>query len=111
VYTILTTDPVAAGSVGYAMFYVTCFAAVAGSASLTGAIVRRRWTAREHALRISLRQGVLVGLGVVVAVFLQARQLLGWVNFGFLVIALTLLELFLISLHRERGVVPPVGLV
>lgn len=102
-YTILKTDPVSSGVVGYVLFYATFFLAVSGSAVLLGAVIRRHATPRAHALRIAIRQGVLVGLGVIVAVFLQSHHLLSGINFSFLVLALSLLEFFIISLHQRSA--------
>ena len=98
--TVFSMDPTIANTVGFFVFYVTLGCAVAGSAVLLGVVVRRRAVPWERELPIAIRQGVLVGVGVVIAVILQSRALLSWINLVFLVIALTLLELFWISLRR-----------
>lgn len=96
------TDPDATGGIGFALFSVTLALAVAGSATIIGLAVRRHAEDRPRAIRIAVRQGALTGLAVTVGVFLQSRDLLTWFNLLALVLALTLLELFMISLRRTR---------
>jgi len=95
------TDPATVGGAGRLLFYLALFTAVGGSASLIGLFVRRHHPERTRAISIALRQGTLTALAVIVAVFLQSRDLLTWFNLIFLVVALTLLELFVISLQRR----------
>lgn len=95
--TAFTTDPNAARTVGFALFYTTFWCAVAGSATFIGIAVRRHTVPREDGARIAIRQGVLVGVAVTLAVFLQSRGILSWVNITFLITALTLIEWFWIS--------------
>jgi hypothetical protein len=97
-WTIARTDPSATGWLGLAAFYTTLFLAVVGSSSLIGLGVRARSDDRERALRVTSRQSILVGLAVGAGLFLQSRGLLTWINLLFLVAALTLLELFWMSL-------------
>lgn len=100
-FTIVAMDPTATGWVGFALFDSTLGFAVAGSAMVIGLAVRRGAVDRERAMRIAIRQGIIVGLAVAIAVLLQSAQLLSWVNLLALVAALTLLELFIVSLRRE----------
>jgi len=100
ILTIARTDPTTAGAIGFALFYLTLLAAVAGSAAVVGLFVRRHAADAHRSIRIAIRQGVLTGFAVTIGVFLQTKELLTWWNFVFLIAALTLLELFIVSLRR-----------
>ncbi|MBI4142306.1 hypothetical protein HY480_00345 [Candidatus Uhrbacteria bacterium] len=100
---VLGTDPDAIGWIGVAVFSAALFAAISGTATVIGLFVRRHAPDRTTAIRIAVRQGVLVGVAVVAAAFLQSRQLLSWVNMLFLIVALTLFEFFLISLRLRSA--------
>ena len=52
------------------------------------------------------RRYLIVGVAVVAGIILQSHALLTWLNFIFLILALTLLELFLISLRRDAHRLP-----
>ncbi len=100
---VLGTDPDAIGWIGIAVFSAALFAAVSGTTTVIGLFVRRHAPDRAATIRIAVRQGVLVGIAVVIAAFLQSRQLLSWVNILFLIVALTLFEFFLISLRSTSN--------
>lgn len=102
VFVVAQTDPATVGTVGLFVFYLALFTAVAGSATIIGLFVRRNDADRVRAIGIAIRQGLLTALAVIIAVFLQARDLLTWLNLVFLVAALTLLELFVISLRGKH---------
>lgn len=99
--TIVSTDPSATGAVGRVLFHATLFAAVAGTATLVGLLVRRHAPDQEHMVGIVVRQGAIVGIAVTTAVFLQSQRLLTWWNLTALILALTTLELFWITLRRH----------
>ncbi|MFH1430663.1 MAG: hypothetical protein ABIG71_04035 [Candidatus Uhrbacteria bacterium] len=96
-------NPNEIGLGGFVIFYAVLFLAVSGSATVLGLLARRRSSDPEHALRVAVRQGMITGVGAVAAVILQSRGLLSWINLVFLVAALTILELFVISLQRREG--------
>ena len=100
---IARTDPTTAGALGFVLFYLTLFTAVSGSAMIVGLFIRRHADDVHRSIRIAIRQGALTGLALTVAVFLQTRDLLTWWNLLFLIVALTLLELFIISLRRPSS--------
>lgn len=102
VFVVARTDPATVGTAGLFVFYLALFTAVAGSATIIGLFVRRNDADRVRAIGIAIRQGLLTALAVIIAVFLQARDLLTWLNLIFLVAALTLLELFVISLRGKH---------
>lgn len=100
-FIVAAIDPTAAHAVGVSLFYITFWFAISGTAVIMGVALRRHTIPWEDGLRIAIRQGVLVGLGVAAAVALQSHQLLSWINFLLLIAALTLLELFWISLRTH----------
>ncbi|MDP3771474.1 MAG: hypothetical protein Q8R16_04190, partial [bacterium] len=103
VFVVGRTDPDAVGALGLFVFYLALFTAVAGSATIIGLFTRRHASDRARAISIAIRQGALTALAVIVAVFLQSRDLLTWLNLIFLIAALTLLELFWISLQGRSA--------
>lgn len=103
IFVVARTDPATVGMAGLFVFYLALFTAVAGSATIIGLFVRRHEPDRFRAIGIAIRQGALTALAVIVAVFLQSRDLLTWLNLIFLVAALTLLELFVISLRNRAA--------
>lgn len=100
--TITQVDPNAAGWLGTIMFSCSLFAAVSGSATVIGLYARRRAEDHARAVRIAIRQGALTALAVVTGILLASQGLFTWLNMFFLIIALTLLELFCISLQSRR---------
>ncbi|MDO8463273.1 MAG: hypothetical protein Q7S96_03305 [bacterium] len=100
---IALTDPQSIGWEGFALFYLALLAAVSGSATVGGLFARRSALNRPHATRIAIRQGLLVGVAVTSAIFLQSRALFTWITMLFLIAALTLLELFWISLTQRTA--------
>lgn len=100
-FVIIRMDPIAGGTLTITLFHTALLIAVSGSATIVGLVVRRGEADRRRILRIAVRQGFLIGIGVTIAIFLQSRTLLTWVNTVFLIAALTLLELFIISLRHE----------
>ncbi|MFH1098485.1 MAG: hypothetical protein V1723_00960 [Candidatus Uhrbacteria bacterium] len=100
-FIVLRTNPDAGGIGVLAQFLGTLAVAVAGTATLVGLAARRRLADHSRAIRISVRQGILFGLAVAIAVLLRSHNLLTWINLVALVAALTALEWFWISLYRD----------
>ena len=94
----------AAGTMGFIFFYLSLLVAVVGSTTLVG-FGLRHWLHRDEGVfrqvAISFRQGVLLGIVVLLALMLQAEKLLTWWNFGILLLALTIVEFFFLSIRRE----------
>ena len=105
---IALTDPQSIGWEGFALFYLALLAAISGSATIVGLCIRRRNPNRTQAIGIAIRQGLLVGIAVTSAIFLQSRAIFTWITMLFLIAALTLLELFWISL-TQRTTTPGVA--
>lgn len=97
-------NPATAGRAGYLLFYSSIFLATVATLSVFGFSLRRRLLTGELALRqvaITFRQAFWFGLLVVAALGLQARDLLTWWNLLILLVALTVLEFFFLSLRNK----------
>ncbi len=94
-------DPQQASWVGMSYFYLALFLALAGTLFLFGyflqATAAGRGAARQRAIGVATRQGVLFSLLLVCVLWLQANRLLSWLNVGLLVGLLTLIEFACIS--------------
>ena len=101
-------NPKTAGNIGLLFFYLSLFLGLAGTLTQLG-FAWRYWRHREDILfrhvSISFRQGVLLALAVVIALWLRVHDLLTWWNLGLLIVGLTLLEFFWLSVRRQS---PPV---
>lgn len=101
--TVARSLPTDLGALGWLVFYGIAFLATAGTATIIGLLIRRGHADHTRAVHIAVRQGVLAGLAITIALALQSRRLLSWVNILFLIAALTLLELFWISVAAKRS--------
>ncbi len=108
VLVITYLNPQTAGTTGMLFFYLSLFLSLSGTLTLLG-FSWRYWRHRDEVLfrhvSISFRQGVLLALAVIVALWLKVSNLLTWWNLSLLIVGLTLLEFFWLSVRRTR---PPV---
>lgn len=92
--------PEQAGILGIGLFYATLTVAVAGTFALVGFAIRMLFLKQELEFQkvvISYRQGIFFALLFDGFLILQSMRLLTWYNILFLIFAITLAELFLIS--------------
>lgn len=104
IYVLATIDPTSTNWLGFLLFYLSLFLALTGTASIIGFLVR--FIALKHELvfrqvKDAFRQSFLFSLLIVAALYLLSQHLFSWLNAAFLVIALTLLEYFLISYRKQ----------
>ncbi len=100
---VLYLNPDTAGTLGFVFFYLSLFLGLAGTLTLLGFVwryVKHRDDLLFRHVTISFRQGVLLGVLVTGALFLQSQELLTWWNLVLLVVGITLLELFLLTSRR-----------
>ena len=101
--TITQLAPGTAGPVGFTLFFLSLFVAVASLAALLGYAVRRIVLPRTfpaYLVRTSVRQGVLLGIFVTFLLFLQLLRLYQW-WIGLIAIAVFIsLELVFLSYDR-----------
>ncbi len=90
-YILFSMDPTEAGIVGFALFYLTLFAACVGLLTLAGVVVRvhlrqRKATAFRE-VRVAFRHGVLLSSVAILSLALSANGLLNfWWFLGFLIV-------------------------
>ena len=103
-YIIWTVNPEATNLVGLALFYLSLFLAVSGSAAIIGFLIRFVFLRHElliNTVKIAFRQSFLFSCFIVASLFLLSRDLLTWLNLFFLIVGLSVLEFFLLSYGRS----------
>lgn len=93
-------DPIEAGVIGFALFFLLLFLAVASTTALVGYGLRRLLFASRFAVRHvqpSLRQGIWLGVFFDLLLFLQLHRLLRWWMILIIVFVFVFLELLFLS--------------
>jgi hypothetical protein len=78
---VMFLDPVQAGWIGFVLFFLSTFLAVASTAALVGFGVRRLLLPGQlpaYSVRPALRQGLWLGIFMDLLLFLQLLRLLRW---------------------------------
>lgn len=100
---ILFLDPLQAGLLGFALFFLTLFLAVASTASLLGYLVRRLLAPAvfsAYTVRVALRQGLWLSLFLNLLLLLHLLELYRWWLGVLLIIAFLSIELVFLSIDR-----------
>jgi hypothetical protein len=100
---INSVDPATTNWIGFLLFYGSLFMSLVGTSALIGFLIRFIVLKRELVFRqvvIAFRQAFSFSALIIALLFFQAQGMLTWYNMIFLVIALTVLEFFLISYKR-----------
>jgi len=100
---IMLLDPTKAGLLGYLLFFLTLFLAVASTSGLAGYVIRRIITPNQlaaYTVRISLRQGLLLGLFLDILLFLQLTKIYQWWLIVIVIVLFLTIELIFLSLDR-----------
>lgn len=103
---INSVNPETTNGVGFALFYTSLFLAIVGTAAIVGFIIRFAALRQELVFRhvaVAFRQSFLLAALIVGALLLQSYRLLSWQNALYLVIAVTVLEFFLVSYRRTAA--------
>lgn len=101
---VIFLDPVQAGSIGFILFFLALFLAIASSASLLGFGVRRLISGTTHpayAVRPSLRQGLWLSIFVNVLLIFQLLRLSQWWLTLIFILFFLFLELIFISYDKN----------
>jgi hypothetical protein len=102
---VVTIDPLTTNLPGFIMFYASLFLALLGTSTIIG-FVFRFWLLKQHlafrAVGEAFRQSFLFVILILASLYLLSHHLFTWMNIAFLIIGITLLELFLISYSRSR---------
>ena len=102
---IFNFDPSQANWIVFALFYLTLFLSSLGLLSLLGFWLRRLFSKERMQNRLaiinSLRQGLIMALVVVIAMWLQSARLLTWWNTILLALAAAALEFVILLFRRD----------
>ncbi|MFA6551637.1 MAG: hypothetical protein WCV41_03875 [Patescibacteria group bacterium] len=96
-------NPETTNFIGFSLFYASLFLAIVGTSAIVGFLIRFILLRKELVFRqvaVAFRQSFLFAAVVIASLILQSFQLLTWYNALFLVMAVTVLEFFLISYKR-----------
>ncbi len=96
-------DPQATGNLSFWFFYLSLLIAIVGTATLIGFGLRRLIHRHDVIFRqvsISFRQGILLGIAIILSLLLQGQNLFTWWNFVILIAILTIIEFFFLSVRR-----------
>jgi hypothetical protein len=90
----------AGGILILAFFYISLFLSLVGTLSLLGLFMRLFFTKDKLMFKkvvTSFRQAILFAILIIVALYLNSFEMFSWKYLIFLIIGLTLLEIFFIS--------------
>ena len=97
-------NPQTAGDQGFIMFYASLFFALLGTLALLSYFFRlifNRIYTRQEKVQVSFRQAVFFSIVIVGSLFLQAHNLMTWLNSILLVLLVTFLEFLILSLKKD----------
>ncbi len=98
-------DPEVTTWIGFSLFYSSLFLALVGTSALVGFFVRFIAMKKELAFRLvkeAFRQSFLFSSLVIISLVLLSEGLFSWLNVILLVLGLSILEFFLLSLSNNR---------
>lgn len=101
---LFTVDPGLTNWIGLTLFYSSLFLSIVGTATIIGFLLRFVVFKQELAWRIvkeAFRQSFLFALLIVVSLILLSHDLFTWLNLFFLIIGLTILEFFMLSMEKK----------
>lgn len=104
IYVIFTINPQSTNLLGLVFFYVSLFLSLVGTAAIAGFLARFVVLKKALAFRLvkeAFRQSFLFAALIVVSLLLLSQDLFTWINILFLVIGLTVVELFLLSYEKK----------
>ena len=97
-------NPETTSNVGFILFYASLFFAVSGTLAILSYLFRLLFVRiynKTQSVQISFRQAIFFSFVICGALFLQANHLLNWLNTLLLVALVTVIEFFIVSLHKE----------
>ena len=104
-FIVFTVNPDATNWIGFLLFYISLFLAVAGTASIVGFVVRFIALRRElatQAVREAFRQSFLFSILIVAILLMLAYHLFTWLNLILLVVGLSVLEYFMLNYNTRN---------
>ncbi len=103
---IFWVDPSRSTAVGFFLFFLSLFLAVASSAALSGYGLRRVLQPKNLApyhVRPALRQGVLLGIFLDLLLFLQLQRILRWWVVIIVILLFVSFEIFFSAYDRSSN--------
>lgn len=103
-FIIFTTDPTITNNVGFLLFYSSLFLALTGTIAIIGFVIRfiaLRQVLAFKSVKEAFRQSFLFAFAMIIILFWLARNLLNWWNVLFLIVGLSVFELFLLSYKKK----------
>lgn len=104
---INSINPETTNWLGLTLFYASLFLAIVGTSAIIGFLIRFVALRQELAFRhvaVAFRQSFLLAALIIGGLLLQSYRMLTWQNALYLVVAVTVLEFFLISYRRPESV-------
>jgi hypothetical protein len=100
---IFTINPEKTNWIGFTLFYVSIFLALSGTFAIAGFFFRfkiRRQLIAFRSAKEAFRQSFLLATLIVASLILLSRDLFSWLNLSLLLLGLTILEFFWLSLSE-----------
>lgn len=98
-------DPQKISFVGFSLFYASFFVSLGGLIFLVTNFLKRKFFKDQllyYRVRNSVRHAIFFSILIIGWAFLKSHDLLRWWNILLLILILTILEFFFISLNKER---------
>ncbi len=103
IFVIITINPTETNWIGFLLFYLSLFLALIGTAAICGFIIRFIALKQELVFRLvkdAFRQSFLFAFLIIASLYLLSQNLFSWLNLFFLVMGLSIFELFLLSYEK-----------
>ena len=103
-FVMMMIDPSATNWIGFSLFYASLFFSLVGTTAIIGFVVRFYILKKELAFRAvseAFRQSFLFAIFMIVVLILLSRHLFNWISIITLILALSLIEFFLISYNKS----------
>jgi hypothetical protein len=104
IFIINLINPENTNTLGFTIFYVSLFLALAGTTAIIGFFIRFKLMKKELAVRAvktAFRQSFLFSFLLVAILFLLSQKLFSWFNIILLILILSVLEFLLISSKQK----------
>ncbi len=98
-------EPEVAGGIGFVLFFLTLFLAIASTASLIGYFTRRILIPRQlpgYHVRTALRQGIWLGIFTNALLFMQLQRLLKWWITAIIVVLFISIEFIFLTYDQGK---------
>lgn len=104
-FIVIQTDPTTAGSLDFVLFYLSLLFSLIGTFFIISFVWRKIFFKQSLDYKIvgsSFRQSIFFSLMVTGMLILQSRRLLTWWNLTIIIVGLTLVEAFILSVRKSK---------